>query len=73
MRAVFKDDSLRREMGRAARRRFQMKFELESMAVAYRQLLLRVAPPTILLDMDGTVVDWDRYQHPSTASLLCKV
>ena len=64
MRALFQDDSLRREMGRAARRRFQMRFELESMAVAYRQLLLRVAPPKILLDMDGTLVDWDRSGHP---------
>ena len=61
MKALFYDERLRQDMGRAARRRFQTRFELELMAVAYRKLLLRVAPPTILLDMDGTIVDWDKY------------
>ena len=29
------------------------------MVEKYRELLLRVAPPVILLDMDGALVDWD--------------
>ena len=26
----------------------------------YRELLLQVAPPLILVDMDGVLVDWDQ-------------
>lgn len=26
----------------------------------YRNLLQQVAPPTILVDMDGVIVDWDK-------------
>ncbi len=35
-------------------------FDLDIMVCKYRQLLLSVAPPIILVDMDGTLVDWDK-------------
>jgi hypothetical protein len=34
-------------------------FDLDIMVERYRELLLRVAPPVLLLDMDGALVDWD--------------
>ena len=30
------------------------------MVEKYRELLLQVAPPLILVDMDGCLVDWDQ-------------
>jgi hypothetical protein len=60
MHAVSSDPSLRSRMAEAGRRRFSRQFDLEIMVEQYRQLLLRVAPPTLLVDMDGVAVDWDR-------------
>lgn len=60
MQLLFHNEQLRHEMGRKARRRFEQQFELEAMVASYRELLLRIAPPTLLLDMDGTLVDWDQ-------------
>jgi len=60
MQRLVADQALCRAMGRKARRRFETHFELALMVQAYRRLLLRSAPPTLLLDMDGVLVDWDR-------------
>lgn len=46
-------------MGKSGRKRFEQQFDLDKMIDSYRSLIFRVAPPTILIDMDGTLVDWD--------------
>ena len=38
-------------------------FDLDIMVEKYRELLLQVAPPLILVDMDGCLVDWDQGEH----------
>jgi 5'-nucleotidase len=43
-----------------ARARFESTFDLDLMVESYRQLIVQVAPPVVLLDMDGTLVDWDK-------------
>jgi hypothetical protein len=59
MKKVFYDAELCYEMGKASAVRFSSVFDLEIMVSKYRQLMLNVAPPLILLDMDGAIVDWD--------------
>jgi glycosyltransferase involved in cell wall biosynthesis len=53
------DPHLRYRMGVAGRHRFDAAFDLDIMCRAYRRLVFDVAPPTVLVDMDGTAVDWD--------------
>lgn len=60
MEAIYQDPSLRKRMSIEARKRFETTFDLNIMVESYRQLVLKVAPPVILIDMDGTLVDWDR-------------
>lgn len=50
---------LRKQMSIAARVRFEGFFDLDLMVESYRQLVLQVAPPVVLLDMDGALIDWD--------------
>jgi 5'-nucleotidase len=57
---VYADVDLRRSMQKAARERFETFFDVEIMVNHYRQLINKVAPPVILIDMDGTLVDWDK-------------
>jgi 5'(3')-deoxyribonucleotidase len=59
MRIITEDPLLRENMGRRAIERFSARFDLDIMVEKYRQLLLAVAPPVILVDMDGVLVDWD--------------
>lgn len=59
MEIIYKDAEVREKMSIAARRRFETVFDLDIMVESYRQLVLKVAPPVILIDMDGTLVDWD--------------
>lgn len=54
------DPELCKTMGSAGKVRFASTFDLDIMVDKYRQLLLAVAPPIILVDMDGTLVDWDQ-------------
>lgn len=49
-----------REMGKNSRKRYEAMFDIDAMVSAYRQLVFSVAPPIILIDLDGTLVDWDR-------------
>ena len=52
------------EMGRNARKRYEAMFDIDAMVSSYRQLVSSVAPPIILIDMDGTLVDWDNgFEH----------
>ena len=60
MESVYADNKLRRKMSVKARARFEETFDLDLMVDSYRQLILTVAPPVVLLDMDGALVDWDR-------------
>jgi hypothetical protein len=52
--------ALRAQMSSAARARYERQFTCLAMVRRYRQVLCEVAPPVILVDMDGTLVDWDR-------------
>lgn len=57
---LYSDESLRMQMGKNARARFESTFDLDIMVDQYRDLINAVAPPTILIDMDGVIVDWDK-------------
>lgn len=59
MNEVVNDPVLCRLMGLAGAVRFASVFDLEIMVENYRELMFKVAPPVLLLDMDGTIVDWD--------------
>jgi len=59
METIYSNEELRRRMSTAARLRFETTFSQEAMAQSFRDLLIAVAPPVILIDMDGTLVDWD--------------
>lgn len=59
MQKIAADPALRRRLGEGGKRRHAKQFDIECMVEQYRQLLLDVAPPTILVDMDNTLVDWD--------------
>lgn len=59
MTKIVSDHQLRHNMGLAGAARFASVFDLEIMVENYRKLMLKVAPPVLLLDMDGTIVDWD--------------
>lgn len=58
METLFNDEDLRRKMSQCARDRFETTFDLDIMIESYRQLVMKVAPPVILLDMDGALIDW---------------
>jgi 5'(3')-deoxyribonucleotidase len=60
MEAVYANKALRQKMSVKARARFESTFDVDLMVESYRQLMLQVSPPVILLDMDGTLVDWDK-------------
>eukprot|EP01042_Synura_sphagnicola_P001937 gene1937-2288_t len=59
MNELFQDTSLRRAIGARGRTRFEECFDLNIMVDQYRRLIYEVAPPTVLVDMDGVIVDWD--------------
>jgi 5'-nucleotidase len=48
-------------MGSAGRTKFESKFSMQSMVRTFQSIIAEVAPPrTVLVDMDGCLVDWDR-------------
>ena len=49
------DADLRAEMGRAGRRRFETYFDIDIMVERYRRVFFEVAPPIILVSMEGLV------------------
>lgn len=51
---------LRLAMGKSARTHAIEKFSLNRMLSCYARAIRSVAPITVLVDMDGVVVDWDR-------------
>jgi glycosyltransferase involved in cell wall biosynthesis len=53
------EPALMAAMCTAAMQRYEQQFSLTGMVHRYRQLLYEIAPPTVLVDMDGTLVDWD--------------
>lgn len=59
MHTVIHNQELRKRMGQNGLSKFKTRFDLELMVESYRELLLSVAPPLILVDMDGVIVDWD--------------
>lgn len=59
MESLYSDTNLRTQMSKASRERFETFFDVELMVGHYRTLINKVAPPVILIDMDGTLVDWD--------------
>jgi len=56
---LYRNKPLRDQMGVNARIRFEKTFDLDLMVDKYRQLMFEVAPPVVLFDMDGCLVDWD--------------
>lgn len=60
MEKIYSDKALRASMSKSARKRFENTFDLDLMTESYKQLMISISPPVILLDMDGCVVDWDK-------------
>lgn len=60
MEKVYNDKELRSRMRQQARARYERMFDLDAMVESYRQLVVKVAPPVVLLDMDGALIDWDK-------------
>jgi len=54
------DADLRKNMGEKGKYTFDTMFDLNIMVSCYQQLIFDLAPATILIDMDGVLVDWDR-------------
>jgi 5'-nucleotidase len=52
--------TLRRKLGRAARAHAIQKFSLDRMVADFARTIRTVSPVTILVDMDGVIVDWDK-------------
>jgi len=50
----------RLQMGAAAKKHATEVFTNAGMVSHYRAIALELAPPVVLLDMDGVLVDWDR-------------
>ena len=53
MTLLYLDANLRTKMGKAGRHRFETCFDVDIMVERYRQVLFAVAPPIILVNMDG--------------------
>jgi hypothetical protein len=60
MHSLYSNPTLREHMSIAARRRFEQYFDVNLMVDNYRNLVLEVSPPVILVDMDGALIDWDK-------------
>lgn len=58
LQTVLLNPDIRIRMGKAGKERFNRQFDLDKMVEKYRELLFHVAPPVILIDMDGVLVDW---------------
>jgi hypothetical protein len=50
---------LRKQMRRTARLRFEDMFTVPAMVESVRSLLLSTIPPTVLIEVDNVVADWD--------------
>lgn len=57
---LYENLSLRQTMGCAGKKQYAEMFDLDKMVERYRQLVAKVASPIILIDLDGTLVDWDK-------------
>jgi len=59
MKQLADDQGLRTRMGDAGVLRYQRQFTESGMMKEYRQVATELVSPVILVDMDGTLVDWD--------------
>ena len=60
METIYSNPILREQMSLSARKRFECYFDINHMIEEYRRLVLQVAPPVILVDMDGAMINWDQ-------------
>jgi len=59
MMSLCDDKDKRREMATAARCRYNVQFDLSIMINNYKRLIIKMAPPTILVDFFGVVMDFE--------------
>ena len=59
MKKITEHPGLCTQLGENGLINFKTRFDIEIMVESYQKLLLSVAPPLILIDMDGVIVDWD--------------
>ena len=59
MRRCAAEPALRKALGEAGLARGRRQFAMSAMCAQYAAVCRRIAPPTVLIDMDGVVVDWD--------------
>jgi 5'-nucleotidase len=60
MRQVADNSQLVTKLGLAAASRAKKQYAMEVMIANYRKTSFTLSPPTILIDMDGVLVDWDK-------------
>lgn len=61
MQLLYRNPTLCKKIGSAGRAKFESKFSMQSMVRTFQSIIAEVAPPrTVLVDMDGCLVDWDR-------------
>ena len=68
MEKLSNNKNLRTEMGKSGREFALKNFSLGHMVRQYARLARSVAPITVLVDMDGVIVDWDKGFHMEWAA-----
>jgi hypothetical protein len=59
MTSLYSSPTTCKTMAVAARSRYEKSFSLSTMISRFHDLSMSISPPTILIDLDGVVVDWD--------------
>eukprot|EP01035_Chromulina_nebulosa_P020789 gene20789-26949_t len=57
---LYDNNQLCKDIGNAGRLKYESSFTLVAMVDNYKKLIFEVAPPVILIDMDGVLVNWDK-------------
>ena len=57
---LLRDPALAKEVGIMGYARYLKQFSIQRMVDQYAETILHVAPPLLLIDMDGVLVDWDQ-------------
>ena len=59
LRNLIDDPGLCQQLGEAGYRRYTKQFLLSKMVIEFQKLIMELAPPILLIDMDNVLVDWD--------------
>ena len=62
---LFSSASLRETMGKAGKKHFDAHFDVRIMVERYREVMFQVAPPIVLVNMDGSELIFLKDEHLS--------